>query len=67
MVHMAAHIRMLPLTPQATLPQTTTVWLWGSWLKAPLHMAGCRLALVTTVQAAILIGQTGHTVTSLLA
>ena len=63
---MAAHILMLLGTLQATLTQTTTAWLWGSWLKAPMRMAGRRLAVVTTVQAAILIGQTGHTVTRLL-
>ena len=43
---------------------TTTVCLWGSWLKDPLRMAGHRMATVATVRAAILIGRTNHTVTS---
>ena len=33
--------------------------------KAPLRMAGRRMAMLTTVQAAIPIGRTGHTITSL--
>ena len=60
-------VRILtPLTTlQATPTQTTTVCLLGSWLKDLLRMAGPRMSVVTTVQPVILIGQTGHTKSSL--
>ena len=37
----------------------------NDYCMAPLRMAGQMVLMVTTVQAAILIGRTGHTITSL--
>ena len=56
---------LMPHTAQLVMSaETTTVWLWESCVKAPLRMAGHRMPMVTTVQAAILIGQTGQSITS---
>lgn len=56
---------LTPLTTLlGTLPPMITVWLLGSWLKVPPRMAGHKMPMVTTVPAAIRIGQTKHTITS---
>ena len=53
---------LLPLTIlQATLPEMTIARLSGSCLKDPLRMAGHRIPVGTTIQAAILIGRTDQT------
>lgn len=64
------HMEVPTLTPLTTLLETLLpmiiACLWVSWPKGPLRMAGHKTPMVTTVPAAILIGRTKHTITSLL-
>ena len=62
---MAARTRTLRLTSRATQYRKTTVWQLECCCRVPQPMAGLNLAVDTTVQRAISIGQTNHTLTSL--
>ena len=61
---MADHIRTHLTTPQGPQQPMITAWLLVSSRNIPLRMAGHRMATASIVQAAILIGPIGLTLTS---
>lgn len=61
---MEVPILTLLTIPLATAPATNTAWLLVSPQKELPRMAGRIMAIAIIAQAAIVIGQTVHTVTS---